>query len=160
MTTAVVTGTISDAAEIPMEAEGLQLVFKLNRFSGTTENLAVVTRQIVVTPDAHGFWSQEFVPNELIVGESWYSYSARWLDPNYFGDGSGYTGVDFPDSKMWVPVAGGTFTDLLGTPSTANPAIWWVSLTEPVGTQALNTWWLNGDPNDETAGTGEVMKWS
>jgi hypothetical protein len=56
------------------------------------------------------------------------------------------TWIDFPDWKLYVPLAGGPLDELISAP--LNPIYWWVGPNEPPGDVPVNTFWWNTTTND------------
>lgn len=57
-----------------------------------------------------------------------------------------FTWVDFPDWKLYVPVAGGDFDDLISMP--LNPTFLWVGTEPPPAGVASGTLWFNPATDD------------
>lgn len=105
---AIVTGTMLDFKLFSLFPEGGRIVFTPSE-PALRESGFLVTRRIVVYPDAYGAWSQNLAATTGL-GSSTLHYKVRfeWLE-----SGAGYVGVDFPGWELRVPPSGGAFSDLV-----------------------------------------------
>lgn len=117
-----VRGRITDAAQVPLWAEQVELFFRLSRPATGSDGSLYGTAPVVVQPDASGEFVVRLVPNDVIQGNSSYRVSAKYLDRS---------GV-FVDVDLWeifVPMLGGWVSELVD-PSWS-PAQQFFSATEP-----------------------------
>lgn len=135
---AIVYGRVLDPELLGMHASAVELMFELNDAQFRTDGAAIAQRSVKVIPEEFsGEFTVNLASNESIVGDSWYTLRARWLDPNM--------GWCEWSRRLWVPNSGGQISDLVQ----ATPGAWQVlvSATQPVPlpTGAL---WFNPATSD------------
>lgn len=151
---ATVTGTLSHiAGQIVPAGTNVELIFKPNKNTVTVDGRLIYTRPASVPVTAgSGVFEIDLQPTVRAIERDYhYTPTIRWQNPDGYAAGHGYTTVDFPDMKVYVPEEGGRIDDL-ARPGAANPAVWYESTSEPTN-PAPNTHWY--DPS-----TGDVQIWS
>lgn len=147
---ATVTGTLNDFGLQAMAHLDPRIVFTLSGPAVTTSRVLLATRSIVVpVTEGHGFWSVELATTVGMRPERVINTRVEWRDPDFYGEGSGFIGVDFHGWQLFVPPEGGSFADLVSAPS--NPESVWVGPTPPENA-VPGTWWLNTDPESPDYG--------
>jgi len=152
---AVVTGTLKDFGLAPLTSYQPQITFTPSSATGKNGEL-YAARPITVVPNSAGSFIVDLLPTEDAVTAVWYEVKIQWLD----SDG-GYAAVDFVNSKLFVPRAGGAIGALIEFP--VNPALVYISLSPPkAGNVPPGTWWMHSNPNDinDPANTGILYEWS
>lgn len=102
---------ITDAAQVPLWAEQLELEFQPSR-AGTGAAATLADGQLFsqapvkVQPDANGEGVVRLVPNDVIQGDSYYKVRATWIDRNGTPNG-----LDL--YKIYVPMTGGWLDELV-----------------------------------------------
>jgi hypothetical protein len=97
---------MTDAAQVPLWAEQVELFFRLSRAATGSDGALYGTAPVIVQPDANGEIVVRLVPNDEIQGNSSYRVSAKYLDRS-----GKYTEVDL--WQIFVPKMGGWISELI-----------------------------------------------
>ena len=144
-----VTGKLSDFGWGTLAPFAPTLYFVPSNSAVDPNGRVLATRHVVADLVPDGTFSVELAStDDLRPGGTHYRVGIRWVD---------FFGFDFPDYRLFVPAGGGQIGDLIQAP--ANPGLVYVSLEEPPH-KSRNDLWLNADPHNPDAGTGDLKRWS
>jgi len=147
---AIVTGTIFDF-ELELMPAGTRIGF-VPSGPGTSGSSLLPSRTVWAIPSAvDGTFSQVLYPNTIVQPNTWFTIRIEWPDPNYYGEGKGFIGLDLLDARLVVPAEGGTVSELLQGDSGSN--LIWAGPTAPPGNPTVGSFWI-----DTT--NGQLMRWA
>lgn len=102
----LVRGRMTDAAQVPLGAEQVELFFRLSRPATGSDGALYGTAPVIVKPGADGEFTVRLVPNDEIQGNSSYRVSAKYLDRS-----GAFVELDLWD--IFVPKLGGWISELI-----------------------------------------------
>lgn len=135
-----VTGKLTEVSGGHLVGKAPEIHFTLNA-PNAKSGVMLPTEPLTVAPATDGSFTANLQSTEDMMDDAFYTVSIQWLDA-----AGNYVKADFPQWKIRVPLGGGAFSDLFGSPP-KNSAMIYVSLSPP--TNAPNgAWWLEDDPTD------------
>jgi hypothetical protein len=142
MTTAVISGTLSDFGLAPIADLYPEIEFRPSGPAAGSAGRLLVTEPVRVTPDSVGAFSTAVqVTDELLPVGVHYKLVVRWLD-----SAGKFVRADHPEWKLFVPAGGGAIADLMRFPF--GPGLTITSPTPPPLWVGLAASWLQMDPDD------------
>ena len=145
---AIVTGKLTDCGLQSMAGKAINLVFTLNEPS-SAGGAFLVTEPIAAVFTGTNFTVTLQDTETLDQAGRFYSVSATWLD-----SAGMFVKVDFPDWRLFVPVVGGTLSDLVVNFS-PNPYLVYWQATQPDPWPVKSVW---VDTSIDTATSGDVLR--
>jgi len=106
---ATLTGTLVDFRPAPMFNKAARILF-IPSGPGVSAlgTYLLATHPISVVPGVDGSFAVDLAATDDIRPDCWYRIQIEWLDL-----AGNFTLVDYPDWKLYVPVAGGSIGELL-----------------------------------------------
>lgn len=121
---------------------------------GTKYLLVTKPVQTTIAVNGSGAFTVNLAATENVHPLRWYTIRAEWPDSE-----TNFTAIDFIDWKLFVPVEGGDFADLVEYPT--NPVLAWTGLTPPPHVPSYGSVWLNDNPDNiaDPLNTGDLYQW-
>lgn len=139
---ATVTGTLRNFGLANINYLNPEITFQANKPATGGAGQIFATEPIAVVPTSDSSWSVALEPTESLLTEDvFYTVTMRWRDP-----ANNYIRADFPEWRLYVPTAGGTFADLVQQPVNRSMVI--TSPTDPGTNFGAGALWLQADPAD------------
>ena len=150
---ATISGTLNDCGLGHLVGKAPTLKFTLNNPAASPAGL-FTTEPVSVTPDGAGVFSVTLEPTETMYQNRHYSLTVTWLD-----SAAEFNKANFPDWRIVVPVAGGTFSDLIANYTNDsggwNPLMVFWQATEPDPWPLGSVW---ADTSIDTLTSGDVRR--
>lgn len=151
---------VADLADVPIPANAQPEVIFTPSDSTTTIGGTLITAKPKTVPlGLSGTGIVDLVSvTDIPKANFHYTLAVRWLNPDGYTAGSGYTAVDFPNLKLYPGTGTGGLADIVKVDRVNSQWIY-VSLVEPTN-PPKGLVWLNADLYDPNLGTGDLKEFS